>query len=264
MHSNKPRSKLRFSHLLGVVLFSSTTIYFWTNRAPQIELSSLSYCPITTSRSHVPTVILVADGKSSRNDNRTFWFKNEAGGKIISFLPFSYPPREMRFAQRISTDSTNHKLEHHNSEFDEGKRLCSIFSIPTSPTIKIPISWNNNKIMFGMSTLPDRVLNNLLVWQHWLPTLVNTSPPSPIDSTTTLKNDLPLVLVLSPPPNPTEAARLREALEEAQSLGMHVKIRPFEASRFETRYFALVKEMWSEAQIREKATGIVTEWFVFA
>ena len=37
-----------------------------------------------------------------------------------------------------------------------------------------------------------------------------------------------------------------------------------EADRFETRYFSLVQEMWLEAQSREEATGIVTEWFVFA
>ena len=78
-----------------------------------------------------------------------------------------------------------------------------------------------------------------------------------------LFRSLPLVLILTPPPNPTEEARTREAMDEAQAMGMYVEMRMREADRFETRYFALVEEMWHQALDREAEHGIKTEWFVF-
>ncbi|KAK4696583.1 hypothetical protein P7C70_g8353, partial [Phenoliferia sp. Uapishka_3] len=113
--------------------------------------------------------------------------------------------------------------------------------------------------MFGMSTTPDRVLYNIPVWKHWLPT-----SSRPLDPLTPLVKDLPLVLILTPPPNPTEEARTREAMDEAQELGMFVEMRMRESDRFETRYFALVEEMWNRAVAREAEHGIKTEWFIFA
>jgi hypothetical protein len=113
--------------------------------------------------------------------------------------------------------------------------------------------------MFGMSTIPDRVLASLDVWSHWLP-----SSLQPLDPNSSLIKELPLALILTPPPNPTEAARMREAVDEAQSLGMKVQMKAAEATRFETRYFALVQEMWNEATRIQAEEGVVTEWFVLA
>jgi hypothetical protein len=116
--------------------------------------------------------------------------------------------------------------------------------------------------MFGMSTTPDRVLWNLPVWSHWLPAVPGNAPLDPTNKQQV--SELPLLLVLTPPPNPTEEARTREAVDEAQTLGMYVEMRAREADRFETRYFALVEEMWKEALRRESEGGDKTEWFVFA
>lgn len=115
--------------------------------------------------------------------------------------------------------------------------------------------------MFGMSTTPDRVLNNLDVWTHWLP--LAPDPLDPVAQPDVVKT-LPLVLILTPPPNPTEGMRIREAVDEGQALGMHIQIKEIPSDRFETRYFSLVQEMWTEAERRKKEEGVTTDWFVFS
>ena len=261
-------ARLRFHHLLLLLVCISLSLFAYTHRTiPPPPASSLSFCPLTTSRKHVPTVILQASGRSGRNDNRTFWVAAE-GKSAVPMLSYSYPSREMRFAQRTTEGGSaswndnagrGHLTGGVDDKEEEGKQLCPVFAVPSSPPPSVPSTWKDNSVMFGMSTSPDRVLNNLPVWSHWIP-----SSPSPLDPSSPATADLPIIFILTPPPNPTEAARTREAMEEAQSLGLFLKMRATEADRFETRYFSLVQEMWLEAQSREESTGIVTEWFVFA
>lgn len=142
---------------------------------------------------------------------------------------------------------------------EEGAIECPIHKVPSSARPVAPREWRQNQVMFGMSTMPDRVLFNLPVWSHWLP-----AHPAGIEPTKAIIRELPLVLILIRPPNPTEEARALEAVEEAQSLGMHIQIRSLEADRFEKRYLGLVEEMWAEALKREESEGVRTEWFVFA
>ena len=261
-------ARLRFQHLLLLLVCISLSLFAYTHRtiAPP-PADSLSFCPLTTSRKHVPTVILQASGRSDRNANRTFWVQGE-GKKAVPMLPYSYPAREMRFAQRTAEAGSANWQENAgrghlsggvDEKEEEGKPLCPVFAVPSSPPPSVPSTWKDNSVMFGMSTSPDRVLNNLPVWSHWIP-----SSPSPLDPASPATADLPIIFILTPLPNPTEAARTREALEEAQLLGLFLRMRATEADRFETRYFSLVQEMWLEAQRREGETGIVTEWFVFA
>lgn len=246
-------------------------------RRPQRPISTtMSFCPFSTPRKHIPTVILQGDGHNDRNELRTYWV---GGRHPAKFLPYSYPPRDLRISQTIMGGSASRPVAHHRAaagglgaggklghltttdrEMDEGVQLCSIHRVPSSPPPVVPSTWSNHKVMFGMATTPDRVLYNLPVWTHWLP-----SSPRPLDPTFfSATKDLPLLLILTPPTNPTEQARVTEALEEGQVHGMFLKMRSREADRFETRYFGLAEEMWKEAQLREQKSGIKTEWFVFS
>lgn len=256
-------SRFRFHHLFAILALSSLSLFLYTHRAPPTPPATpLSFCPPSTSRKHIPTVVLHTDGSSARTENRTYWVQHDRASS--PFLPFSYPPRDLRFAQRAAAGEGQGPNGQGNLRavaaevVEEPTRLCPVYAVAGSRPPVVPTDWNNHKLMFGMSTSPDRVLSSLPVWSHWLP-----SSSSPLDPNSA-NADLPLVLILTPPPNPTEALRMREAVEEAQSLGMHVQMRAAEASRFETRYFTLVREMWVEALKRETTHGIITEWFIFA
>jgi hypothetical protein len=255
--------RFRFAHLVTVVTLISLSLYLFTGSTSSSTTSSsalLSFCPYSTSRRHIPTIILQGDALNHRTINRTYFV---GGSNPASFLPYAYPPRDLRFAQHISDAAADAikpgrgRLGQPETE-EAGKQLCKIHPVPSSPLPAVPRTWSNNKIMFGMSTTPDRVLYNLPVWAHWLPSVKGS-----LDSSSSASANLPLVLILTPPLNPTEAARMTEAVEEAQALGMNVKMRKKEADRFETRYFGLAQEMWIEAQKREAEQGIKTEWFLF-
>ncbi|GAA6058934.1 hypothetical protein JCM10212_002886 [Sporobolomyces blumeae] len=226
----------------------------------------LEVCPYSTSHKHVPTIILEGDQRSDRTSNRTYVLPDPSSS---TFLPYAYPPRDLRIAQHLpdSAQAKRPKLRpgqgrlHEGVPGDEkGEQVCKIVGVPSSPRPQVPATWKHNKIMFGMSTTPDRVLWNLPVWSHWLPAHASALDPTRKEHVA----NLPLLLVLTPPPNPTEELRTREAVEEAQSLGMYVEMRAREADRFETRYFALVEELYKEALRREAEGGDKTEWFVFA
>lgn len=259
--------RFRLVHLVTILLSISILIYLLGGDSASSPSSSastatlLSFCPYSTSQRHTPTIILQGDALSDRNANRTHFV---GGFKGASFLPYAYPPRDLRFAQHISDAGAAPARPgrgHLEDPDEEGKQLCKIHRVPSSPAPETPKGWSNSKIMFGMSTTPDRVLYNLPVWSHWLP-----SAPGLLDLSAgaAATKDLPLVLVLTPPPNPTEKARMREAIEEAQGLGMYLQMREKVSDRFETRYFGLAEEMWADALKREVETGIVTEWFVFS
>ncbi|GAA6043754.1 hypothetical protein JCM8097_006654 [Rhodosporidiobolus ruineniae] len=255
----------------------------------QKELARLmDYCPWSTRTKHVPTVILAGTQSSSPRDNRTYFVvepstfpassssSSSAGaleGASASFLPYAYPPRDLRLAQTMSSASAAGSAPHAAAKAGQGhlheglipadepgQHLCRVHAVPSSPRPELPVGWERNSIMFGMSTTPDRVLWNLPVWAHWVP---SRSPPPLDPSQHTQTSQLPLVLVLTPPPNPTEQARSREAMEEANGMGMYVELRPREAERFETRYFALAEEMWRESEKRA-LEGVRTDWFVFS
>ena len=239
------------------------------SKALQERAKLLELCPYSTSFKHVPTIILEGTQTSERTINRTYTLGDSSNP--TPFLPYSYPPRELRFAQQMPskdigggqkgrTKPGQGRLHEGLPGDEKGEQLCKIHSVPSSPRPEIPQDWKNSKIMFGMSTTPDRVLWNLPVWKHWLPSL--NAPLDPTNEKQT--HGLPMLLVLTPPPNPTEEARTREAVEEAQSLGMYVEMRAREADRFETRYFALVEELYKEAVRRESQGGDKVEWFVFA
>lgn len=256
--------RFRLVHLVTILLSVSILIYLLGGdssssiSSPAAKATLFSFCPYSTSQRHTPTIILQGDAESDRYANRTHFV---GGFKGATFLPYAYPPRDLRFAQHISdagAAAARPGRGHLDEPDEEGKQLCKIHRVPSSPQIQPPKGWSNSKIMFGMSTTPDRVLYNLPVWAHWLP-----SAPGSLDSSTS-KANLPLVLVLTPPPNPTERARMREAVEEAQGLGMNLEMRDKVSDRFETRYFALAEEMWADALRREAEEGIVTEWFVFS
>ncbi|KAM0786496.1 hypothetical protein ACM66B_001954 [Microbotryomycetes sp. NB124-2] len=267
-------SKLKTSHLLGTLVVISLVLW-WLNDDSKAALSGhgqspaaavastlMSYCPWSTSRKHVPTVILRGDGLNHRRTNRTH-FVSDPG----TFLPWAYPPRDLRLAQHISDKAA---AAHANAPGrgrldidpdEQGKQLCPMYTVPSSASPFVPPTWSDNKIMFGMSTTADRVLYNIPVWQHWIPTAAGSSA---LDSgTNDAWKDTSKLLILTPPPNPTEAARTREAVEEARSLGINLVMRKRESDRFETRYFSLTEEMWEEALKREAAEGVRTEWFVF-
>ncbi|KAK4046471.1 hypothetical protein OIO90_006555 [Microbotryomycetes sp. JL221] len=265
-------SKLKTSHLL-VILMTLSLVIWWLNNDDNASAASrtgapngvtthstlMSFCPWSTSRKHIPTVILRGDGLNHRRTNRTHWVTDPG-----TFLPWAYPPRDLRIAQHISDKAAAAANEpgrgRLNLDPDErGKQLCPMYTVPSSPPPFVPPSWSDNKVMFGMSTTADRVLYNIPVWQHWIPTA-----GSALDQTTEeqVKNT-PRLLILTPPPNPTEAARTREAVEEARGLGINLVMRKKESDRFETRYFSLAQEMWEESRKRESTEGVKTEWFVF-
>ncbi|GAA5976139.1 hypothetical protein JCM11641_003291 [Rhodosporidiobolus odoratus] len=230
----------------------------------------LNFCPLSTRTKHVPTVVLSGSQAELPNDNRTYFVTDSpSSSSPATFLPYAYPPRDLRLAQTLSASDTagsKHKpgqgrLHEGLIPDDEpGRQLCKVHCVPSSPRPPVPESFQQYSIMFGMSTTPDRVLWNLPVWSHWVP----AHPTPPLDPANHIHSSaLPLVLVLTPPTNPTELARSREAMEEANGLGMLIQMRPREAERFETRYFALVEEMWKEAG-RRALEGVQTDWFVFS
>lgn len=261
--------RFRLSHLVTILLSISILIYLFTDEStpaphtPAGRAGVFSYCPYSTTHRHTPTVILQGDAQNDRFTNRTYWVGGPSAPE--AFLPYAYPPRDLRLAQHISDKPVAPRKPGRghldDGDADEtGQQLCKIHSVPSSPPPEVPAGWNNNKIMFGMSTTPDRVLYNIPVWQHWMPSAGSALDPSSASST----HDLPRVYILTPPLNPTEAARLREARDEAQGLGMNVELKERESDRFETRYFSLTEEMWAEALRREAAEGVKTEWFVFS
>ncbi|BGP56139.1 hypothetical protein JCM8202v2_003750 [Rhodotorula sphaerocarpa] len=279
----RPAFRLKMHHLVGTLVFISLSLFYFTSEpadkptsttarvAPPVRSAKktiLNYCPFSTARKHIPTVALVGDQAQDPADNRTYWVRdNDDPDLPATFLPHAYPPRDMRFAQNLS--GKEEKVQpgqgrlHEGVQDEQGERLCPVYTVPSSPRPHTPLvsGWRDSKVMFGMSTPPDRVLWNLPVWSQWLPKFSN----APLDtSDPAATSELPLVLVLMPEPNPTEAARSREAVEEASTLGMYVEMRPREADRFETRYFALAEEMWIEAERREQKEGVRTEWFIFA
>ncbi|GAA5861264.1 hypothetical protein JCM1840_003134 [Sporobolomyces johnsonii] len=278
-----PRLRFQLRHLVLFLCLLSLSLFFFTGRgSSSLSLSSsssaaqkakeraklLEFCPYSTSFKHVPTVILQGDQASDRTANRTWELTSgsPSSPKPVPFLPYAYPPRDLRLAQqmpdvqRAPTKPGQGRLHEGVPGDEKGKQLCKVHEVPSSPRPPVPEGWRPSSVIFGMSTTPDRVLWNLPVWSHWLP--AHSSPLDPADPAQA--SALPIVLVLTPPPNPTEAARTREAVEEAQGMGMYVEMRPREAERFETRYFALAEEMWKEAQRRERDGGIKTDWFIFA
>lgn len=276
-------------HLVGTLMAISLGLFYFTNQsggsggdgtskssttvtssaaAPVERSKVLEYCPYSTDRKHIPTIALIGDQARAPTENRTFYVADPIDEALpAAFLPLASPARELRFAQTLSGKEEKRpagqgRLREGLSE-DKGRQLCVAHHVPSSPRPQVPVlaQWKDSKVMFGMSTVPDRVLWNLPVWSHWLP----KSPQPPLDfRDKSVIDQLPLVLILMPNPNPTEEARSREAVDEANSLGMHVKMRAREADRFETRYFALVEEMWIEAKRREETDGVRTEWFIFA
>ncbi|CEQ42010.1 SPOSA6832_03781, partial [Sporobolomyces salmonicolor] len=275
---------LRFHlrHLVLILCLLSLSLFFFAGRGSfPLSLSSpssaaqkareraklLEFCPYSTSFKHVPTVILQGDQASDSTANRTWELTSgsPSSAKPVPFLPYAYPPRDLRLAQqmpdvqRAPTKPGQGRLHEGVPGDEKGKQLCKVHEVPSSPRPRVPEGWKPSSVMFGMSTVPDRVLWNLPVWSHWVP-----AHSSPLDPTNPVQTSaLPMVLVLTPPPNPTESARTREAVEEAQGMGMYVEMRPREAERFETRYFALAEEMWKEAQRRQRDGGIKTDWFIF-
>ncbi|GAA5937037.1 hypothetical protein JCM3775_001934 [Rhodotorula graminis] len=284
---------LQMRHLLLFLCCISFSIYWFTSGSGDGGSSSLSasqkhtaqltsLCPYSTSRRHVPTILLQGSQASSPNDNRTVAvLDTQAPGADTpaAFLPYAYPPKDLRFAQTLGAKGVQPRpgagrlTEGVHPDDERGEQLCPLYRVPSSPRPSVPASWRDSSVMFGMSTLADRVLWNLPVWAHWLP----GAPKAPLDPTdAALVRELPLVLVLTPPTTAdqgnkhraavteTERRRAREAEEEANVLGMQIALRPREAERFETRYFALAEEMWVEAKRREADEGVKTEWFVFA
>ncbi|GAA6052081.1 hypothetical protein JCM3770_006621 [Rhodotorula araucariae] len=277
--------RLQLRHLLVFLVLVSVSIFYLNSgpRTPVLTTSQkhtaklTSLCPYSTSRKHIPTVLLQGTQASERTTNRTVLVLDQPGDKPAAFLPYAYPPRDLRFAQTVATASksagTRRPAASMHPDDERGTQLCALHRVPSSPRPAVPASWRNSAVMFGMSTLADRVLWNLPVWAHWLPGA--PSPPLDPDNGSVVR-ELPLVLVLTPPSTAddrnkhrdavteTERRRAREAVEEANVLGLHVTLRTREADRFETRYFALAEEMWAEAKRREQNEGVKTEWFVFA
>ncbi|SCV75013.1 BQ2448_8042 [Microbotryum intermedium] len=232
----------------------------WKVCCTSSQKDSLFFCPHSTSKRHIPTVILQADGVSARTENRTYWV---GGSDPAEFLPFTSQPHDLRFLQStgLGAPQLHHPhLHDHSDKSEQGKQLCHVHRVPSSPRPMIPRTWKDSKIMFGMSTTPDRELYSLPVWSHWVPASkerIDLSGHSPAALA------VPEILILTPPPNPTEASRITEAVEEAHGLGINIVMRKQEADRFETRYFLLAKEMWAEAQQKKKTRGVATDWFVF-
>ncbi|GAA5955944.1 hypothetical protein JCM10213_000075 [Rhodosporidiobolus nylandii] len=297
MASPSLNARFRMRHLVLILCAISALLFFLGNgsssggsgvagarKAGGKRLSAkeqqklLSYCPWSTRTKHVPTVVLSGDQAEAPDSNRTYYVtesSSSAAGalaagspKPAAFLPYAYPPRDLRLAQTLSpTDAAAQqrkpgagRLHEGIPEDEPGQQLCKVHVVPSSPRPPVPETWKSSSIMFGMSTTPDRVLWNLPVWANWVP----AKKQPPLDPAQHIQTSgLPLVLVLMPPPNPTELARSKEAMEEANALGMYVEIRPREAERFETRYFALAEEMHKEAQ-RRALEGVQTDWFVFS
>ncbi|SGZ31798.1 BQ5605_C042g12004 [Microbotryum silenes-dioicae] len=259
--SGPRRSRIRKLALV-IILVSGTLMLFSgsssSNQSSQKD--SLFFCPHSTSKRHTPTVILQADGANARTENRTYWV---GGSDPAEFLPFTSQPHDLRFLQStlLGAPQLHHpQLQDHADKPEQGRQLCHVHRVPSSPRAEIPRTWKDSKIMFGMSTTPDRALYSLPVWPHWVPASKERIDLSGHSSAALA---VPEILILTHPPNPTEASRITEAVEEAHGLGINVVMRKQEADRFETRYFMLAKEMWAEAQRKKKTHGVETDWFVF-
>ncbi|GAA6005934.1 hypothetical protein JCM10207_007280 [Rhodosporidiobolus poonsookiae] len=304
-HNRKPSGgkasslpvRFRLRHLVLILVLISLSLFLFGRSSPLSSAGGklrggavrpltqkqqnrvMAYCPLSTRTKHTPTVILAGTQTFDRFSNRTYHVPSSSSSSSKTpasdpsnsalFLPYAYPPRDLRLAQTLSSSSSpaskpgQGRLHEGVIPSDEpGRSVCPVHAVPSSPRpgAALPKTWKQSSIMFGMSTTPDRVLWNLPVWAHWVP----SHPSPPLDPAQHVQTSaLPMVLVLTPPPNPTEQARTREAVEEANGLGMYVEMRAREADRFETRYFALAEEMWSESE-RRKLEGVTTDWFVFS
>lgn len=250
------RSRLRISQLpflLLILVPSFLLLRKSTFSTP--KLNSFSFCPTTLPNEvSVPTVILQGTGNEPRQRNRTFWLNHQE-----TFLPFDWPlPHRERDSDGIEIpikfqlgfeETWGGKMVE-----ESNKKICNVHQIPTSPYSSIKSSWKNSKVMIGMSTPPSRASHHLLLWEHWLPSSLLP----------TKQDDLPILLVLTPPLSAEETTLAEQVTEQAKEKGMIVKTRPIISDRFETRYLSLVKEMWIEAVKRESQTGVKTEWFIFA
>jgi hypothetical protein len=217
-----------------------------------------SLCPSPSVTNYVPTIILRATGDVDRNANRTYWV-DPSGNSTI--LPGAHPRQELRFSRKRpnTLDETPASSSSFYSSTPEPPADCSFQVVPSSPPTPSPKGWKDNSIMFGMSTRAERILYNIPVWDHWLPTHRREFNSAPVPTT-----DLPLVFALIPPPTAKDATRLSEGLDDLQEMGLNVKVTATVAPRFERRYLQLVEEMWAESVRREEKEGVVTEWFVFA
>lgn len=261
-----PRRRTKL--FLSFTIFTLVYIYWTDESKSSTKPELLDYCPFSTSTHHIPTVILVGDGQSQPLQNRTFHVADSTDGLPVEFLPKKVPTRDMRFSQQLNrVESKGKKVKPNRAE--EGVQTCQIHRVPSSTLKELPKDWLPSKMMFGMSTTPDRVLYSIPVWQHWLPSLSQSQQPRTSEifdeATQEEKNQLPMLLILSPPGDSgTDTARMKESMDEARGRGMYVTMRELEAERFEKRYFLLAKEMAEEAEKREVETGVETEWFIFA
>lgn len=280
-------ARFRLRHLVFILCSFSAILFFFGGSStstrgvikaisPKEQKKLLAFCPWSTRTKHTPTIILSGSQAEPPSQNRTYFVtepsssssspSSPSSSKSASFLPLAYPPRDLRIAQTLSGSLSANAAGQGRlgaiSDDEAAEQVCKVHLVPSSPRPPVPSNWRQNSIMFGMSTTPDRVLWNLPVWAHWIP--ANDGGNTPLDPTSTVQTAaLPLVLVLTPPPNPTEQLRTREAVDEAHALGMNVKMRAREAERFETRYFALAEEMWKESQARS-LEGSQTDWFIFS
>ncbi|GAA5859839.1 hypothetical protein JCM8547_004350 [Rhodosporidiobolus lusitaniae] len=293
--------RFRLRHLVFILLSISALLFFFggggsssrstVNLARPISTKErtklLAFCPWSTRTKHVPTIILTGTHASPPTENRTY-FVTEAvppaspdtpsAAKAAlspqttpaSFLPYAYPPRDLRLAQTLAGAPANApkpgqgRLGLAIPDDEPGEQFCKMHAVPSSPRPAVPATWKPSSVMFGMSTTPDRVLWNLPVWANWVPARTGERGPAVLDPTKHVQtSQLPLVLVVTPPPNPTEQLRTREAVDEANGMGMYVEMRPREADRFETRYFGLAEEMWNESHKRA-LEGVQTDWFIFS
>lgn len=243
------RSRLRY-FLLVLLVLTGTPFYLLTRDAiaiPSFAPSSLSFCPTSSPNSFVvPTLILQASEKTSeRWGNRTYWVKDD------SFLPYREPLRLSQqnvgsptWLSKVSAAKRQQSPSLPISSSGDSSRvkLCPIYQVPSSPAPEVPSRFDTNGIMFGMSTLPERVLYNLPVWLHWLPTTAgsivmkresNLSTALELSPRRLVKKALasPVILVLTPPLNATGNATRNVALDQAASRGMNVQIRPRFADR---------------------------------
>ena len=206
---DSPSFRLQLRHLLAFLCFVSISIYFLTSdsgpgavrlTASQRHTAKLtSLCPYSTSRRHVPTVLLQGSQASDRAANRTVAVldpQSSGGDKPAAFLPFAYPPRDLRFAQTVAGAASKARpgagrlTEGVHPDDERGEQLCKLYRVPSSPRPAVPTSWKDSSVMFGMSTLADRVLWNLPVWAHWLP----HAPTPPLDpENRAVVRELPLV-----------------------------------------------------------------------
>lgn len=114
-----------------IVALAIGTLVLWATRTPTLPApTALSFCPLTSSRLHVPTAILHATLSVNATSERTHWVEGPAGGSR-NLLPFAYPPRELRFAQKNvdgSKTAGRGRLDTGLDEVEEvGERLCPIF-----------------------------------------------------------------------------------------------------------------------------------------